>query len=364
MRLLVLTTLALVLAACTAGAASQPNIASPTLRPTPADSPTPPTVPTALATPIPLINVDDMMGMYPQQTVFVATANHVTAVTLLNHFTRYQIATEGFAEVSADPSARWLYVLDADAPGSRRLRIFDVPGGSQRGIVAGLANVPEGGHTLGVAASGRVLLLKADSTHAWVDMYEATTLQPLGAIMQASSCSDRLLTSANRIATVCSSTGAIAVNNLRGTTSGIDGALSNVVGAAMADTGALYVASANEQLASVASGGSTLATIAWPAEWSGSILPDGLALAQGGQSIVFAETNEEGAWLRVSVAADLTQRKSLRLAGAPHGGILAMWPFAYYALGSTIRHVDLNTGLLETMAEIGPEAVAAAVVNG
>ena len=51
----------------------------------------------AAPTPIPLINVDDMMGLYPQQTIFVATPDHVVAVTLLNHFTRYRIATNGVA---------------------------------------------------------------------------------------------------------------------------------------------------------------------------------------------------------------------------------------------------------------------------
>ena len=41
-----------------------------------------------------------------------------------------------------------------------------------------------------------------------------------------------------------------------------------------------------------------------------------------------------------------------------------MWPFAYYAVSSTIRHVDLTSGLLETMADVGPEAALGAVVNG
>jgi hypothetical protein len=41
-----------------------------------------------------------------------------------------------------------------------------------------------------------------------------------------------------------------------------------------------------------------------------------------------------------------------------------MWPFACYAVGGTIRHVDLTSGLLETMAEVGSGAVPSAVVNG
>jgi hypothetical protein len=61
---------------------------------------------------------------------------------------------------------------------------------------------------------------------------------------------------------------------------------------------------------------------------------------------------------------DVSQQKSFHLAGPPNGGIVAMWPFAYYAVDGSIRHVDLTSGLLETMAEVGPGAAAAVVVNG
>jgi hypothetical protein len=60
----------------------------------------------------------------------------------------------------------------------------------------------------------------------------------------------------------------------------------------------------------------------------------------------------------------MAQRNSFRLAGVPRGGILILWAFAYYALDGTIRHVDLTSGLLETMAEVGAGAVPGAVVNG
>jgi hypothetical protein len=60
----------------------------------------------------------------------------------------------------------------------------------------------------------------------------------------------------------------------------------------------------------------------------------------------------------------MSQRQSVQLAGVPNVGIVAMWPFAYYAVSNTIRHVDLTSGLLDTMADVGPEAAAEAVVNG
>ena len=79
---------------------------------------------------------------------------------------------------------------------------------------------------------------------------------------------------------------------------------------------------------------------------------------------MIAQRNDDGAWLRVIGLSDVAQRKSLRLAGVPLGGLVALWPFAYYSVDATVRHVDLNSGLLETMAEVGAGAVPSAVVNG
>ena len=349
MRSLLLMAVVLSLVACD-GTTSGKRAAPPP--PAPAASPT--------ATPIP---VDDMMGFYPQQTVFVATTDHVSGVTLLNHFTRYRIATNGVAQVSTDRSGKWLYLLDAQAPGLRRLRVFDVRGGNERAAQEGIADVAGDRRALSTAIDGRVLVLKSDASHAWVDAYEALTIRPLGAVTEAPGCGDRLLASGSRVAIVCLSTGEITVDDLRGNHAAIDGALPNLVAAAMADDGMLYVATADQQLAAVPAGATRLVSIPWPREWSGTVLADGLAFAQGGATAVIAERTSEGAWLRVFATHNMAQRQSLRLAGVPQGGVLTLWPFAYYTVGPTICHVDLNSGLLETMTEVGAGAVPGAVVN-
>jgi hypothetical protein len=327
---------------------------------TAAPAPTPAPAPTR----IPIINVDDMMGMFPQQTVLVATSDHVSAVTLLNHFTRYQIATEGLAQVGTDTTGQWLYLLDSGTPGQFRLRAFDVPSGRERALDAGLADVATDRGGLATAVDGRVLVLKSDARHAWVDAYAAQTLRPLGAVMDKPGCGDRLLASARRIAIVCRATGEIAVDDLRGNQSAIDGVLPTLVAAAMAEDGLLYVATADQRLAVVPARATKLASVAWPSEWSGEVLPDGLAISSGGPVLVICQRTDDGAWLRVVGLSDMAQRKSLRLSGVPHGGLVAMWPFAYYTVAATVRHVDLNSGLLETMAEVGADAVPGAVVNG
>ncbi|HEY3108424.1 MAG TPA: hypothetical protein VGL23_06710 [Chloroflexota bacterium] len=386
MRSLLVTALALSLVACGGTTSGQPaasplaaQAASPTARPTnvvatPTNVAATPTgvaaTPTSVAAaPVNVtatpINVDDMMGLYPQQTVFVAAADHVAAVTLLNHFTRYRIATNGLAQVSTDSTGQWLYLLDAEAPGLHRLRVFDVPSGTERARQAGIAGVAaEGRRVLVAATAGRVLVLKSDPRHARVDAYDALTLRPLGAVADTLGCGDRLLASVSRIAVVCLSTGQITLDDLRGNHAAVEGALPNLVAAAMADDGMLYVATADQHLATVAAGAAKLVSVPWPSEWSGTVLADGLAVAQSGASGLIAERTEDGAWLRVFATKNMAQRTSLRLAGTPQGGVLTLWPFAYYTVDRTVRHVDLTSGLLETMTEVGTGAVPGAVVNG
>jgi hypothetical protein len=313
---------------------------------------------------MPIINVDDMMGFFPQQTVFVATTDHVTAVTLLNHFTRYEITTEGIAQVSAESSGQLLYLLDLDTPGMYRLRAFDIATGSQRAVRDGIADLAADRRVLSTTSDSRVLVLKSDPRHAWVDAYDALDLRPLGLAMEKQGCGDRLLTSAVRVAIVCLATGAIAVDDLHGNQASIDGVLPDLVAAAVADDGTLYVATADQHLAVVAPDMTKLLSVPWPSEWSGTVLADGLAAAIGGPYTVIAERSGDAAWLRVFETNNIAHRRSLRLAGAPQGGVVIMWPFGYYTMSGALRHVDLNSGLLETMSEVGEGAIPGAVVNG
>ncbi len=110
-----------------------------------------------------------------------------------------------------------------------------------------------------------------------------------------------------------------------------------------------------------------LSPLPWPSEWSGSVLPDTLSVATGSNSVVLAQLADDGAWLRVFASNNLAQRQSLRLAGrldgAPQFGLIALAPFAYYASGGSVRHVELSSGMLETMTEVGQGATVVAVVN-
>lgn len=328
----------------------------------------------------PIINVDDMMGLYGTQTVFVADREKVSAITLLNHFTRYTIPTNGKAQVATDdyatygtpPSANaggWLYVLDGiiDVPGPLRLRTFDLSG-VERASRSDIGSVASTQRALALAIDGRVLVLKSDARHAWVDAYASLTLKPQGTVMEQAGCGDRLLASGSRVAIVCLTTGRIAVDGLRGGgTTVVDGALPGLAGAAMADDGTIYAVTTDQRLAVVAPNSTKLSPLPWPGEWRGTVLPDTLSVATGSGSVVLAELADDGAWLRVFASNNLAQRLSLRLAGrlegAPQFGVLALSPFAYFTSGGDVRHVELSTGMLETMTTVGQGATVVAVVN-
>jgi hypothetical protein len=325
------------------------------------------------------INLDDMMGLYAQQTVFVADVEKISAITLLNHFTRYVIPTRGKAQVAADAygsfgtptaaSTAWLYVLDGmETTAPARLRTFDLATGTERASRADITGVAFTQRALATAVDGRVLVLKADAQHAWVDAYEPLTLKPQGTLFEKAGCGDRLLASGTRIAIVCLATGQIAVDDLHGGGAFVvDGSLPHLAGAAMADDGTIWVATGDRQLAAVAFNAVGLRPLQWPTAWSGTVLPDGVAVANGAESVVFAQTDTDGSWLRVLASNVVAPRMSLRLAGrtegAPQFGVLVLAPFAYFASGGDVRHVEISTGMLETMTTVGQGATVVAVVD-
>ena len=320
------------------------------------------------------------MGLYAQQTVFVADTEKISAITLLNHATRYTIPTNGKAQVVADDSATygtppaanaggWLYVLDGivDVPGPARLRTFDVSG-VERASRTDIGSVASPHRALALTLDGRVLVLRSDARHAWVDAYESLTLRPLGTVMEKAGCADRILASGSRVAIVCLATGQIAVDGLRGGgTTSLDGATPGLAGVTMGADGTIYAVTKDQRLTVVAPNTTTLSPLPWPREWTGTVLPDSLAAARGSNAIVLAELAEDGAWLRTFQSNNLSQRQSLRLAGrtegAPQFGLMALSPFAYFTTGGSVRHVELSTGMLETMTTVGQGATVVAVVD-
>src|SRR5918999_6529481 len=78
-------------------------------------------------TPIPSIDVSDMMGAFPQTQLLVMDGDSVKALALLNHATRYTIATSGRVFVAAGNLQ--VYVADEAGSGTRLRWIDRVSGG-------------------------------------------------------------------------------------------------------------------------------------------------------------------------------------------------------------------------------------------
>src|SRR5207245_2788654 len=79
----------------------------------------------------------------------------------------------------------------------------------------------------------------------------------------------------------------------------ITGALPKLAGAAMAGDGAIYAVTADQHLAVAAPESTTLVAMPWPSEWSGTVVPDGIAAGAGAPSVAIAEQSADGAWLRI-----------------------------------------------------------------
>ncbi|MBI3522732.1 MAG: hypothetical protein HY071_06465 [Chloroflexi bacterium] len=311
----------------------------------------------------PLINVDDMMGFFAnQQTVFVVSDGWVRAVTLLNHDVRYEIAVGGPAQVAVDQGGTWLYVLDLDkSTGTSRLRTFDVAAGSERARATEISGVASDRRAL-AAVANKVYVLKTEASdkRSWVDSFEALTLKPAGTIAEKAGCADRLLATVARIALVCRTDGTMAVGFTVGGGRPVDRAFPGIAGATMADDGTIYVVTSAGALAAVPSGSDHLADLPLPSDWIGTVLPDTL-VATGGYVVLAQQANVP--YARMWLSSNMAQRRSWQLSGTPQGGMLALWPFAYFTVDRSVRHIDLGTGALETMTDIGANAMLGAIAS-
>src|SRR5438128_1768918 len=171
-------------------------------------SPAPSTTATATATPVSQIDVTDMMGAFPAATFFVVGPGGVAALALLNHATKYRIATElGDTQVATWPEAGRLYVLDGTDAGAR-LRSFDVASGAEQAsrLIPNTKPAPTGiGHgTLAVDRStGAVFALLREGPLATLEEFDGATLHPVRRVLGDLRCGDRLVAAGGRVAMAC-----------------------------------------------------------------------------------------------------------------------------------------------------------------
>lgn len=316
------------------------------------------------STPIPQIDVYDMMGAFPPATFFVVTPASVKAVALLNHATKYTIPVDkGDAQVAVAAASQLVYVMDQTSTGVR-LRSFDVATGAERASrvmpLATLLSTDSAHATLAVDAStGEVFALVGQGALRAIEQFDGNTLNPVRRVLGDLVCGDRVLAAAGRLVLACMDDGGLVTWEPGGGRKfRADAAL---VALAMLPDGTLMAGSADARLWRLAVGGATLERIDTLKERGTSLLKDGIA-SQGNCCFLFGVvegvTNPQ-----VRVLAGGYTLLLFPEAQRPQGGILLQPPFAYYAVGSQARHIDIQQGFGEMMADVGSRALPGAVAD-
>jgi hypothetical protein len=302
-------------------------------------------------TPIPNIDVSDMMGAFPAATFFVLTDDgKLNAVALLNHAMKYTIDATT-AQVAT--SGGFIYVADEDKNGTR-VRWIDQANGTV------LATRLEPGRTLfptgighgGIAVestTGRVLVLFLEGDRRVLEAYEPYSLRPLGRRLE-SSCGDRVLAGAGRVVVPCFATGSLIVNDGTSDSHVVNPGLGPLVAAAMSVDGTTLVGRNDGTLARIPPQTATIEKVEpfRPA----TLVPDGIASPEIGKFVVALSTTDND--IGVSETRSTQRYLSFPAQQAPRGGVLAQGQFAFWvnAFGQA-RHIDLLQGFHETMVTFG-----------
>jgi hypothetical protein len=313
----------------------------------PAPSQSSPRPATVSTTPI---DVTDMMGAFPAATFFVVTDDGVKALAVLNHWIKYTIPTTGAVQVAA--GGNQIYIADEVGDGTR-LRWIDQATGnvlatrtepSRRLVATGIGH----GALAVEPTSSRLLALYADGGRRVVEGYEAYSLRPQGRRFD-SSCGDRLLAGASRVAVACFAAGELVISDNETKAFVLRAGLGTLVASAISADGTMLVGRDDGTLARIVVATSTVEKIE-PFR-PGKLVPDGIA-SYGVQSFAVALATSDQA-TAISEARATQRYISFPAALAPNGGILAQGQFAFWTTAAgQARHIDLLQGFQETMAPL------------
>jgi hypothetical protein len=313
------------------------------------------------------IDVTDMMGAFPPATFYVLDKDGLRAIALLNHATRYTIPLGKDAQVAASGAAARVYVLDQVNEGAR-LRWFDIDNGTERAsrVIAGASVVQTGiGH--GALAlddtAGTAYALLRDASGERVDEFDWFTLRPSPLPKLRGQCGERVAAASGRVAVVCmgsSKSGELRVAD--GTSEfkldiGMD---PNSL--AMLGDGTLMAGDAQGNLVRLARQKTALEKVTTLRDYGAKLIPDGIAV-NAGCCFYFGILDPQANDVQVRIIAGGTAVVAFPSISQPVGGLFVQAPFAYFVIAGRARHVDINQGFGEVMADLGPSALPGAVSN-
>jgi len=324
---------------------------------------------TPAVTPTATIDVADMMGAFPPTTFFVIGGQDATikAIALLNHSFKYRIPFSGKdPQVAATPlgglSGGGVYVLDQVTEGAR-IRLFETDSGHERASrVIARATVHGTGVGHGALAvddsTGLVyaLLRKADGIA--VDGFDATTLTPSRSVLTQLRCGERLAAASGRVAVACMSEGGLVIDDSGKSTKLL--AKHSFVAMAMLGDGTLVAGGADGSLVRLQRHAIDFEVVNTLKDYGMGLIPDGIAV-NAGCCFYYGILDPQAKDVQVRSVAGAMMLIAFPAATPPTGGLFVQAPFAYYVIGSKARHIDINQGFQEVMADLGGPVVPGAV---
>jgi len=319
----------------------------------------------------PLIDVYGMMGAFPPATFFVIGGQDATikAIALLNHAIKYRIPYAGKdPQVAASPpgglSSGRVYVLDQVTEGAR-IRWFDADSGNERAtqVIAGATVNGTGvGHgALAVDGSTGILyalLRKADGIA--VDGFDWFTLKPARTVFAQLRCGERLAAASNRIAVACMSEGALVIDDSGKSTRLL--AKHSFVAMTMLGDGTLVAGGADGSLVRLARQATELEVVNTLKDYGKGLIPDGIAV-NAGCCLYYGILDPQAKDVQMRSVAGGLMLIAFPASTPPTGGFFVQAPFAYYVIDGKARHIDINQGFQEVMADLG-EGVGAGAAPG
>jgi len=339
------------------GRNSLPNVANSTANATTAANASP--------TATPLIDVYGMMGAFPPATFFVVGQDGVKAIALLNHVVKYTIPVAGGdVQVATANEVGRVYVLDQPADGAR-LRWFDVAAGSERATrsVAGATVVKTGAGHGGLAVdrtTGSVFALLRQNDLIHVEEFDSLTLRPVRRLLGDFVCGERIVAAAGRVVVACLNDGGLVVSERSGR-GGKFLVKGGVVALAMLPDGTLMAGAADGRLVRLSPDATELEEVNTLREYGARLIRDGIAV-NAGCCFVYGIVDRVPK-VDVRVIAGGPTLVAFPEATPPSGGLFVQAPFAYYVIGGQARHIDINQGFVEVMADVGAGAVPGAVAD-
>ena len=332
-----------------------------------AASPSQTTATAASPSATPLIDVNDMMGVFPPATFYVLDRDGLKAIALLNHATRYTIPVGRDAQVAASGPAGRVYVLDQVSEGAR-LRWFDMDSGTERAsrIIAG-ANVVGTGIGHGALAlddtAGTANALLKDGGGKRVDEFDWFTLKPSPLPKLRGQCGERVAAASGRVAVVCMSSSKDGELRIADGTSEFKLATDMEPNSmAMLGDGTLMAGDRQGNLVRLARQKTGLERITTLKDYGAKLIPDGIAV-NAGCCFYFGILDPQANDVQVRTIAGGTMLVAFPSIAQPVGGLFVQAPFAYFVIAGRARHVDINQGFGEVMADLGPSALPGAVAN-